>query len=216
MSNRIDVIRGTAFSKTIDFVDVNGDPLPVQVLTGASAEFLVQVSPDAPTSVIRFTTVDNPTNLTFHTARAAADLTLAPTDTILLAIQTYFYRVRVTLADGTVSDAIPWSPFDVNLGGSAVVPPPPFENTVKMDHNYQLPDEMTYVTQGGSPIENAQIRVYFKNDYIAGDLNNPIGITTTDAGGHWRNAILVNPGFSYIIRFEKLGEYGPDTHETFA
>lgn len=216
MSNRIDVIRGTALSKTIDFVDVNGDTLPVSLLTGATAEFSVQTSPDAPSAVIHLTTSDNPTALSFHPERAAANLVLAPEDTIPLAIQTYFYRLRVTLLDGTVSDAIPWAPFDVNLGGSAVVLPPPFENTTKIDHDYQLPGELSYVTPGGSPIENAQIRVYFKSAYVVGNLTRPVGVTTTDAGGRWRNSILVNPGYSYIVRFEKPDEFGPDTREIFA
>src|SRR5882672_8822806 len=214
MSNRIDVIRGTAFSKTIDFVDVNGEPLPVELLAGAVAEFLVNISPDAPTSVITLTTTDNPDQLSFHLERASANLTLFPASTVGLAVQTYFYRLRVTLAEGTISDAIPWSPFDVNLGGSAVVPPAPFENTTKVDHDYQLPGELSYVTPGGSPIENAQVRVYFKSDYAVGNLTRPIGVTTTDAGGRWRNAILVNPGYSYIVRFEKPDEFGPDTRET--
>ena len=216
MSNRIEVIRGTSFAKVIDLLDVNDQPLPVQQLTGASAEFLVQATPDSSASVIRLTTADNPVGLAFRPERAAINLVLAPSDTLPLALQTYFYRLRVTLSDGTVSDAIPWSPFDVNLGGSAVVPPPPFENTVKMSHDYQLPGELAYVTDGGSPIENAQVRVYLKSDYDIGNLGSPVGVTTTDAGGKWRNPILVNPGFSYVVRFEKPGEYGPDVRETFA
>lgn len=216
MSNRIGVIRGTSFAKVIDLLDVNSQPLPVQLLAGAVAEFIVRASPDASTDLIKLTISDNPSSLSFRPERAAINLALAPSDTIALALQTYFYRLRVVLLDGTTSDAIPWSPFDVGLGGSAATPPPPFENTVKMNHDYQLPGELTYVTAGGSPIENAQIRVYLKSDYEAGNLATPVGITTTDSGGRWKNAVLVNPGFSYIVRFEKPGEYGPDTHETFA
>lgn len=216
MSNRIEVIRGTSFAKVIDLLDVNDRTLPVEVLAGATAEFVVQASPDDETPVIRLTTVSNPAAFAFRLERAALNLGLAPSDTIGLAIRTYFYRIRIVLLDGTTSDAVPWSPFDVGLGGSADIPPPPFDNTVKINHDYQLPGELTYVTDGGSPIENAQVRVYLKSDYVAGDLTSPVGITTTDSGGRWRNSILVNPGFSYIVRFEKPGEYGPDTHETLA
>jgi hypothetical protein len=216
MSNRIDVIRGASFSKIVDLVDVNGQPLPVERLLGATAEFLVRTSPDSSTNAVQLTTVDNPSGLSFRLERAAVNLALVPSDTIPLALQTYFYRLRVVLQDGTVSDAIQWSPFDVGLGGSSAVPPPPFENTTKIDHDYQLPGELSYVTPGGSPIENAQIRVYFKSDYAAGNLTRPVGVTTTDAGGRWRNPILVNPGFSYVVRFEKSDEFGPDTRETFA
>lgn len=216
MSNRIEVVRGTSFSKVVDLLDVNGQSLPVGLLQGANAEFLVRTSPDASTNAVRLTTTGNPSGLSFRVERAAINLALAPSDTIPLALQTYFYRLRVVLQDGTTSDAIEWSPFDVNLGGSSVVPPPPFENTTKIDHNYQLPDELSYVTPGGSPIENAQVRVYLKSDYATGNLTRPIGVTTTDAGGRWRDPILVNPGYSYIVRFEKQGEFGPDTRETFA
>lgn len=216
MSNRIEVIRGTSFIKVIDLLDVNNQTLPLQLLAGANAEFLVQTSPGASSSVIRLTTEANPGSLSFRPERAAVNLALAPSDTIPLALQTYFYRLRVVLQDGTTSDAIQWSPFDVSLGGSSVVPPPPFENTTKIDHDYQLPGDLSYVTPGGSPIENAQIRVYFKSDYVTGNLTRPVGVTTTDAGGRWRNPILVNPGYSYVVRFEKPNEFGPDTRETFA
>lgn len=216
MSNRIDVIRGTSFSKVIDLLDVNDRTLPVSTLAGASAEFLVRTSPDASVDAVRLTTANNPSKLSFRVERAAVNLALDPADTEPLALQTYFYRLRVTLHDGTVSDAIPWSPFDVSLGGSAATPPPPFDNTTKIDHDYQLPGELSYVTPGGSPIENAQIRVYLKSDYAVGNLSRPIGVTTTDAGGRWRDPVLVNPGFSYVVRFEKPGEFGPDTRETFA
>lgn len=216
MSNRIDIIRGTSFSKIIDLIDVNSQPLPIALVTNASAEFLVRANPDVLADAIHLTTIDNPAGLSFRVERAAINLTLTPSDTIPLALQTYFYRLRIVLQDGTTSDAIPWSPFDVGLGGSTEVPPPPFDNTTKIDHDYQLPGDLAYVTPGGSPIENAQIRVYYKSDYISGKLTNPIGTTTTDAGGRWRNPILVNPGYSYIVRFEKPGEFGPDTRETFA
>jgi hypothetical protein len=216
MSNRIDVIRGTSFSRVIDLLDVNGRAFPVSTLVGASAEFLVRTSPDAGADAIRLTTTDDPSGLSFRIERAAINLALDPSDTEPLALQTYFYRLRVTLQDGTVSDAIPWSPFDVSLGGSAATPPPPFDNTVKMDHDYQLPGELSYVTPGGSPIEGAQVRVYLKSDYVVGNLSRPIGVTTTDAGGRWRDPVLVNPGYSYVVRFEKPGEFGPDTRETFA
>jgi hypothetical protein len=216
MSNRIDVIRGTSFAKVIDLLDVNGRALPVGTLAGATAEFVVQASPDDGTPVIRFTTSDDPASMAFRPERAALNLTLVPDDTAALAVKVYFYRLRVVLLDGTTSDAIPWSPFGVTLGGSADVPPPPFDNTTKIDHDYQLPGELSYVTPGGSPIENAQVRVYLKSDYAAGNLAQPIGVTTTDAGGRWRDPVLVNPGFSYVVRFEKPGEFGPDTRETLA
>lgn len=216
MSNRIEVIRGTSYAKTIDLLDVNGEPLPVQALAGATAEFLVRVSPDAGTNAIQLTTTSTPAALAFRPDRAALDLALAPADTATLDLRTYFYRLRVTLADGTTSDAIPWSPFDVTLGGSSETPPPPFSNTVKIDQNFRLPNDLAYITPSGSPIANAQVRVYLKSDYDAGNLDVPVGITVTNAFGGWVNAILVNSGYTYVARFEKPKEWGPDTKEFFA
>lgn len=216
MSNRIEVIQGTSYAKIIDLVDVNGEPLSAKTLVNAAAEFVVRVNPDLEMNTLRLTTTDTPTALSFRAERAAINLTLAPADTATVALQTYFYRLRVTLADGTVSDAIPWSPFDVTLGGSTETPPPPFSNTVKIDQNFRLPNDLAYITPSGSPIANAQVRVYLKSDYDAGNLDTPVGVTVTNAFGGWVNAILVNTGYTYVARFEKPKEWGPDTKEFFA
>jgi hypothetical protein len=216
VSNRIEVIRETSFRKTIDLVDTNGQVLPTDVLIRATAEFLVRTSPDARTDALRLTTSNTPAGLAFRPERAALDLAIEPSDTMALNLQTYFYRLRVTLIDGTVSDAIPWSPFNVTLGGSSEPPPPPFNNTIKIDQNFRLPNDLAYISPAGSPIENAQIRVYLKSDYDAGNLGSPISATTTNAFGGWVNPILVNSGYTYIARFEKPKEWGPDTKEFFA
>jgi hypothetical protein len=102
------------------------------------------------------------------------------------------------------------------LGGSATPTPPPFDNTVKIDENFRLPNDLAYVSPAGSPIENAQVRVYLKSDYDAGKLDAPIGFTTTNAFGGWVNPILVKPGFTYVARFETPKEWGPNTQEFFA
>ena len=52
MSNRIEVVRGTSFSKIIDLLDVNSQSLSVELFLGATAEFLVKTSPDASTNVV--------------------------------------------------------------------------------------------------------------------------------------------------------------------
>jgi hypothetical protein len=95
-------------------------------------------------------------------------------------------------------------------------PPPPFTNTVKIDHNYNLSDALRYMTPGGSPICDAQIRVYKKEDYDAGLLDQAIGATLTRPDGRWLNPILVNPGYTYAIVFQKPNEYGPDKVEVVA
>jgi len=215
-SSRLSVIRGTVVALELRLVDGDNEPIDVERLAGASAELLVRVAPTDTTNVLRFTTTDTPSSLSFKPDSAALLITFAALDTSSLALLVYNWQLQVTLADGAVYDVVAWSPFDLNLGGTAVTPPPPFDNTVKVDHNYQLSDELTYITPGGSPIENAQIRLYAKADYDAGRLEAPVGTTTTDAGGRWRNPILVAPGYTYVVRYEKPYEYGPDVKEIWA
>ncbi len=95
-------------------------------------------------------------------------------------------------------------------------PAPAFTNTVKIDHNYGLSDALRYVTPGGSPICDAQVRVYKKEDYDAGRLDQAVGTTLTRQDGRWCNPILVNPGYTYVIVFQKPNAYGPDRVEVTA
>jgi hypothetical protein len=213
MSNRINIERGTTKELTVVLVDRTGAQLPLAKLVGATAELRVRVQPADVSNVIRLSTVDTPTSLAFQTAAAALDVSFAPGDTANLAVLVYFYQLEVTLADGEVLPVVPWDLFDVNLGGSAEPSPPSFANTVKITADYPLSDDMTYRTPGGSPIENAQVRVYRKSDYDAGNLATPVGVTTTNAGGKWTQPILVTTGYTYIARFEKPYEFGPDTRE---
>lgn len=210
MSNHISIIQGATKTLAIDLVDETGEPIALTRLVGASAEFLLREQPDDVTNVLRFTTADNPTNLVFETLDSVLDLSFAPTDTSGLTLGLYFYQVQIALVDGSIYDAIPWNLFDLNLGGSAPVPPAPFDNTVMVNHDYPMSDDMTYKTPGGSPIENAQVRVYLKSDYDVKKLDAPVGVTTTNAGGKWVQPILVTPGYSYVARFEVPYGWGPD------
>lgn len=211
MSNHLSIIRGTTKKITIEIVDSVGNPLDHCKLRGASAEFLMRNDPTDLTNVLRFTTTDTPGNLAFQPLASALDLTFNPTDTASLPLQLYHYQVMLTLSDGEVLPVIEWNLLDLNLGGAAVPVTPPFDNTVKLDHDYPLSDDMRYMTPGGSPINNAQIRVYQKSDYDAGLLTAPIGITTTNAYGRWIAPVLVKPGYSYVVRMEKPYDFGPDT-----
>lgn len=216
MSNRISIVRGTTKDLAVQLVDTNGDPIPMSKLAGASAEFLVRVHPTDLTNVLRYSTKDTPTSLLFDPLDAVLDVNIAPGDTAGLSVQVYFYQLTVTLIDGEFFDVIPWDVFDVNLGGAAQTPPPPFPNTVLVNQDWQLPGNLSYFTPGGSPIGGAQVRVYFKSDYDAGNLASPVGITTTNAFGGWTNPILVLPGYNYVIRFEQPNSFGPDTATIFA
>jgi hypothetical protein len=216
VSNRIEIIRDASLIQEVDLVDVFGEPLPLDDLEDATAELLVREDPAVETNALQFTTTANPASLAFIANEAAMTMTFVPADTSGLAVKSYFFQLTVTFANGDVDVMIPWSPFDVVLGGSATPTPPTFDNTVKVDHNFRLPDDLAYQTPAGSPIENAQIRLYTKSDFDAGNLDTPLGVTTTNAFGRWITPIFVKPGFTYVAYFEKPKEWGPNTKEFFA
>jgi hypothetical protein len=135
-----------------------------------------------------------------------------PADSNALFVgQPYFYKFVVTRADGTIFDAIEWSPVQVTLGGVTQPTPAAFAATVKIDHDYGLSDALRYMTPGGTPIAEAQIRIYDKADFDAGQLQQPIGISRTDAFGRWQEPILVEPGHDYVVQFFLPKQFGPDT-----
>lgn len=216
MTNRLPLVPGTTASFVIDLVDpTTGSKLPSHRLVGAGAKARVRVTPSG-SDVLLFQTPD-PTHLVLDAFRATLTLNFTGADTsALTAGQPYFYQIELDLADGEIKLPIDWTPVDVSLGGSAATPPPPFASTVSITADYPLSADMQYQTPGGNPIENAQIRVYLKSDYIVGNLSTPVGITTTDCFGNWRNPILVTPGYVYVARLEKPYEFGPDTKEFFA
>ena len=97
------------------------------------------------------------------------------------------------------------------MGGITETPAPVFTNTVPVDHNYDLSDSLRYMDAGGNPIADAQVRVYRKSDYDAGNLTTPVGATMTRADGRWANPVLVIPGYEYVVRLEAPNRFGPDT-----
>ncbi len=209
-SNRLTIVQGTSRTFEIDLVDDQGASIDMARLVGASAEFLVREQPTDVVNVLRFTT-DDPAHLAFRKDRPALTLVFLPEDTTNVPVQSYLFQLKVTLVDASVLDVIEWSPFDVTLGGATAPTPPVFDNTVKVDHDWGLPDALRYMTSGGTPIANAQIRVYFKSDYDAGRLTTPVGVTQTNSYGRWVDPVLVAPGYSYTVQFFKPEEFGPDT-----
>jgi hypothetical protein len=216
MSNTIPVIQGTSLNLAVDLVYPSGNQLHMHELVGAQASFTLRTTPTSMTNVILWTTVANPLSLAFQQYAPVLDLTFQPTDTSSLAVGSYFYQLQVTLASGDVIDAIPWAPFYITLGGSASPAPPALTNTVVINENYQIPGALLYVTPGGSPICGVQIRLYYKSDYQCGNLSSPVGVTTTNAYGGFTNSLLVTTGYSYILRWEDPGRWGPNTAEVVA
>jgi hypothetical protein len=214
-STRIDFVKETSYTFEIDIVDDDGEPVPLADLEGASAEFFLRTSPSSNVDVLHFTTAD-PDHLAFKPNEAALILKFAANDTASVAVGAYSYRVLLVLADGRSPDIIEWSPFDVGLGGVAEDAPPVFENTVALDHNFELDDALRYMSPGGTPIANAQVRVYLKSDYDAKLYSNAVGKTITKSDGRWKDPVLVTPGYTYVIQFTKPNEFGPDTATVIA
>lgn len=208
LANRLRVVQGDSVSFLIDLVDGHGEPVPARDLEGAIATLTIRRDP-AGVDLIRFTSPDaSHVEIDARTSAIAIGLTSA--DTAALGLGAYVYQVRIDYEGAEVDFPIEWAPLDVGLGGLANPTPPVFENTVKLDHDYPLEGDLRYVTPGGSPVGDAQIRVYRKADFDAGRLESPVGITTTDADGRWRSAIFVNPGFDFVVQFFKPNEFGPD------
>lgn len=91
--------------------------------------------------------------------------------------------------------------------------PPPFPNTVALDEDYGVENNLRYTTPDGDPIEAAQVRVYKKIDYDLENYAAVVGVTTTDETGGWVDPVTVEAGTTYVVQFFKPGLYGPDTRE---
>lgn len=212
---RINLIRDTDETFIIDIVDEDGQPYDTDDLVGAEVEFLLRENPTDVVNVIEWTTTLDPDSLVL--LGNTISLIFVAADTTALDIKVYWFEVNITLADSTVlPPIIEWSPFDLNLGGAAHPEPPVFTNTVQLDEDYGATDALRYMTPGGTPIEDAQIRVYLKSDYDAGALSTPVGLSKTNAFGRWHNPVLVSPGFTYTIQFFKPNNFGPDVTEVVA
>lgn len=208
MTNHLQLVQGADEAFEIDLTDEYGEALASDRLVDAVIELLVRETAEGP-NVLAFTSPDA-THLTLTPSASLLAITFLAADTAPLALGEYVYQVKITCTDGEVLLPIEWTPIDIVLGGSAEPAPPVFDNVVKINHDYPLTDDLRYMTPGGSPIANAQIRVYKKADYDAGFLLSPVGITLTDAAGRWSTSILVEPGFEYVIQFFKPNEFGPD------
>lgn len=89
----------------------------------------------------------------------------------------------------------------------------PTMHTLALDANTNGPNALQYVSQGGTPIKDARVRVYKKIDWDTKNYANTIGTTLTLADGTWKDPIFVQPGETYTIVYTKVNEFGPDTTE---
>jgi len=120
---------------------------------------------------------------------------------------TYWYRIRAIDTNGNESG---WgNPFQ----SSESTTPPPFPNTVVLDEDYDVTNNLQPTDPDGNPIEDAQIRVFKKIDYDLENYTAVVGVTTSNARGEWLNPITVEAGFTYTVQFFKPGNFGPNTTE---
>lgn len=198
-------------SRTIDLTILNDQNQPFD-LTGATITFIVKATAsDLDPILIQKLSSNNTQILITNVLGGLAQVFLLPGDTSTLPEKNYVYKVFVDVGENEYI-IIDWSIFQVKVDG-AIFAAPVFTNTVKLDHNFGSADAFTYKTSGGSPIQDAQIRVYYKTDFDTGNLNAPIAFTLTDSFGHWISPVFVFPGFTYTLQFMKPNEFGPDTVE---
>lgn len=86
---------------------------------------------------------------------------------------------------------------------------------IPVDHDYLGPDSLVYQPLDGCPVAGASIFVIKQADFdthgITVDRALAIGGTTTRVNGRWASSVKLDPG-TYVLIFEKPGEYGPDAH----
>lgn len=91
------------------------------------------------------------------------------------------------------------------------------EGMVKIDHNFGGQDNLAYKTETGSGVFGADIRLFRKRDWDAGNRSARFvyARATTDKDGRWTAPVTVPPG-EYVVVVGKPGAYGPNTCEITA
>ena len=83
-------------------------------------------------------------------------------------------------------------------------------NTVMVNHDIQVSDNLRYLAPNGEPIVSAEVYVFKKSEYLSDTFDNALGRTTTREDGRWQDAIPVQAGDTYTVVLYKQGYYGPD------
>jgi hypothetical protein len=120
-----------------------------------------------------------------------------------------WYRLRILDRYGNIAEDSAPTPFQA--GNSPVDVPSLY--FVALNENTGGQNNLQYVTQGGTPIVGATIRVYKKIDWDIKNYSKVVGTTITVASGGWQTPIFSEVGETYTVVFNKPNEYGPDTVE---
>lgn len=200
-------------SRTLDLYIKKSDGTAFD-LTGALVTLMVKETTDdlAPDVILKTSATPAEIAIGAPATAGLAQVYITVADLSPLLDKQYVYKVKVDPPGSDEFVVIDWSTWEVQSGGLSYTPPT-FTNTVKLDHNYGATDALRYLTSGGSPVADAQIRVYYKTDYDLGNTTTPLCITKTKADGRWENSLFVFPGYTYTIQFLKVNSYGPDKVE---
>ena len=120
-----------------------------------------------------------------------------------------FYKLATLDQFGNREEGNAATPFQA--GNDPVIAP--VLTSMAMDEHTGGLDNLQYVTEGGTPVEGARIRVYVKLDWDTKALSNAIGTTVTKADGGWSEPVFVTPGQTYTVVYNKTYAFGPDTRE---
>lgn len=114
---------------------------------------------------------------------------------------TRFYRLTALATDG--SESAPSAPFQAHKD-----PPSGLTNRVRVDENYGGPGALSYRGPNGVAVNGAQVRIFSSTDFQTNGL--PLALTWQDAEGKWNDPVFLPVGLTYIVQYEKMGEFGPD------
>ncbi len=81
----------------------------------------------------------------------------------------------------------------------------------RVDHDYLGVDSLRYLAPGGTPIAQAEIRIYQEPDYLQGRRDTPYAILMTNDEGRWQTSVYLPVGMNYVVQFFKPSGYGPNT-----
>jgi hypothetical protein len=120
-----------------------------------------------------------------------------------------WYRLRVLDRYGNIAEDEAPTPF--KAGNNPVEVPSLY--FAALTENTGGQNNLQYITQGGTPIGGASIRVYKKIDWDTRNYTRVVGTTITLATGGWASPVFAEVGETYTVVFNKPYEYGPNTVE---
>lgn len=80
---------------------------------------------------------------------------------------------------------------------------------VALSHHYGTYDTLQLLDELGEPVEGADVRVYTKFAYDAGEYDVPVGVTQTNHLGRWVAPVHVPSATTYVVHFHLDSVIGP-------